>query len=29
MTWGFLLELIGAWWLTEALFRIVERIERS
>ena len=29
MTWGFLLELIGAWWLTEALFRVMDWIERS
>lgn len=29
MTWGFLLELIGAWRLTEALFRVMDWIERS
>ena len=29
MTWGFLLELIGAGWLTAALFRVMDWIERS
>ena len=28
MTWGFLLELIGAGWLTKALFRVIDWIER-